>query len=153
MPGPHRQFLEDLSRVSNLRDFISSYPDSIEGEELREAYDACLAGIRRFRDIHIQIVSRYILIPSQKTTVRKPNPGAETGTGGTQLIPFLKQAREETMEGAAAEYTRALIAQGLFPRESAKRTRDVAEKRLTQTVGLAGVWETGFDSGGGICHW
>lgn len=153
MPGPHRRFLEDLTRVSNLRHFVSSYPESQAGDELREAYDACLVGLRRFREIHIQIVSRYILLPSSKTNVKKAHPGGETGTGGTQLIPFLKQVREETMEGVAAEYTRGLIAQGLFPRESGKRSREVAEKGQTQTVGLAGVWETGFDGGGGICHW
>ena len=153
MPGPHRRFLEDLTRVSNIRDFVSSYPDSLEGERLREAFDACLVGLRRFRDIHIQIVSRYILAPSRKTTVKKASPGGETGTGGTALIPFLKQVREETMEGVVAEYTRGLIAQGLFPRESSKRSRGVAEKGQTQTVGLAGVWETGFNGGGGICHW
>ena len=153
MPGGHRRFLEDLSRVSNLRDFVTKYPASIQGNELKEAFDACLAGLRRFRDIHIQIVSRYILVPSSKTTVKKPNPGGETGTGGTRLIPFLKQVREETMEGVAAEYTRGLIAQGLYPRERAKRSREIAEREDTQTVvGLAGVWETGFD-GGGICHW
>ena len=117
MPGPHRRFLEDLTRVSNIRDFISSYPDSLEGERLREAFDACLVGLRRFRDIHIQIVSRYILAPLRKATVKKASPGGETGTGGTALIPFLKQVREETMEGVVAEYTRGLIAQGLFPRE------------------------------------
>jgi len=151
MPGPHRRFLEDLSRVSNLRDFVTSYNDAGR-DQLKEAFDACLAGLRKFRDIHIQIVSRYILLPSSKTSaVKKPNPGGETGTGGTQLIPFLKQVREETMEGVAAEYTRGLIAQGLFPRDSAKRSRDVAER--TQMVGLAGVWETSFDGGGGICHW
>jgi indoleamine 2,3-dioxygenase len=153
MPGPHRRFLEDLSRVSNLRDFVSSYPKCVQGEILREGYDACLTGLRRFREIHIQIVSRYILVPSRKTTIKRANPGGETGTGGTQLIPFLKQVREETMEGVAAEYTRGLISQGLFPRESAKRSREVAEKGETQKVGLAGVWETGFDGGGGICHW
>lgn len=153
MPGPHRRFLEDLSRISNLRDFVSSYPESRVGDELREAYDACLVGLRRFREIHIQIVSRYIVVPSRKTTVKKANPGGETGTGGTQLLPFLKQVREETMEGVAAEYTRGLIASGLFPRERAKRTREVAEKGQTQMVGLAGVWETEFDGGGGICHW
>lgn len=154
MPGPHRRFLEDLTRVSNLREFVSEYPQNTDGEEMREAFDACLAGLRRFRDIHIQIVSRYILLQArQTTTVKKPNPGAETGTGGTQLIPFLKQVREETMEGVASEYTRGLIATGLFPRESAKRRREVADEVESQTVGLAGVWESGFDGGGGICHW
>jgi indoleamine 2,3-dioxygenase len=154
MPGSHRRFLEALTRVSNLREFVSEFPRTDEGEALREAYDACLAGLRRFRDIHIQIVSRYILIPSSKaSSVKRPNPGGETGTGGTQLMPFLKQVREETMESVAAEYTRGLIAQGLFPRESAKRNRDFLENMNgNQTVGLAGVWEKGFD-GGGICHW
>lgn len=149
MPGPHRRFLEDLSLVSNLCDFVSSYPSTLEGRTLKEAYDACLAGLRRFREIHIAIVSRYILMPARKATVKKPNPGAETGTGGTQLIPFLKQVREETTESIAAEYTRGLIASGLFPRESAKRSREVAEKEGEKMVGLA--W--GFDEGGGICHW
>jgi hypothetical protein len=88
-------------------------------------------------------------MPARKATVKKPNPGAETGTGGTQLIPFLKQVREETTETIAAEYTRGLIASGLFPRESAKRSREVAEKEGEKMVGLA--W--GFDEGGGICHW
>jgi indoleamine 2,3-dioxygenase len=148
MPGPHRRFLEALTRVSNLRDFISNS----QSQALKEAYDACLAGLRRFREIHIQIVSRYILVPSSKTATKKPNPGPETGTGGTQLIPFLKQVREETVEGVASEYTRGLIAHGLFPREKGgKRSRGDVEKM--QTVGLAGVWETGFDAGGGICHW
>ena len=149
MPGPHRRFLEDLSLVSNLRDFVTSYPNTLEGQNLKEAYDACLVGLRRFREIHIAIVSRYILIPARKTTaIKKPNPGGETGTGGTQLIPFLKQVREETTESVAAEYTRNLIAYGLFPRESVKRNREVAEKG-EHMVGLA--W--GFDEGGGICHW
>ena len=153
MPGSHRRFLEDLQRVSNLRDFVSTVPKNREGDELREAYDACLTGLRRFREIHIQIVGRYILNPSSKAkNVKKSNPGGETGTGGTQLIPFLKQVREETMEGVAAEYTRGLIVKGLFPRESAKRARDGEEKGQNQKVGLAGVWDTGFD-GGGICHW
>jgi len=152
MPGSHRRFLEDLQRVSNIREFVSDAPNTKEGKELREAYDACLAGLRRFRDIHIQIVGRYIINPSSKRqTVKKSNPGGETGTGGTQLIPFLKQVREETMEGVAAEYTRGLIVQGLFPRESAKRGRDSEEKGQIK-VGLAGVWDKGFD-GGGICHW
>ena len=146
MPGPQRRFLEDLSRVSNLRDFIECHPQ----QELKEAYDACLAGLRRFRDIHIQIVSRYILVPSNKSAVVKPNPGSETGTGGTKLVPFLKQVREETVEGVASEFTRGLIARGLFPREMAKRIRD--EGNVSKTVALAGVWESGFD-GGGICHW
>ena len=34
MPGPHRQFLEDLDRVSNLREFVVNYPVDKGGSNL-----------------------------------------------------------------------------------------------------------------------
>lgn len=108
MPGPHRRFLEDLSKVSDLRDFIIEYPEGDVGADLRLAYDKCVVGLVRFRDIHMQIACRYILLPSRKAT--SMNPSMETGTGGTQLVPFLKHVRRETMEGIADEGTRSLIA-------------------------------------------
>src|SRR5271155_3418027 len=93
MPGPHRRFLEDLNRVSDLRDYVLRYPVGEAGCELRDVYNACIVGMRRFRDTHIQIVSRYILLPA--ATVKKQCPHAATGTGGTELVAFLKQVRQE----------------------------------------------------------
>jgi indoleamine 2,3-dioxygenase len=112
MPGKHARFLEDTSRVSNIRPFVEKH----DNYELSLAYDACLAMLTAFRDQHIAIVTRYIIIPSKdiracgrsfSSKVGMPSeniakattssePQAQQGTGGTVLIPFLKQTRDET---------------------------------------------------------
>jgi indoleamine 2,3-dioxygenase len=99
MPGPHRRFLEDLNRVSDIRDYVLRCPIGEAGCELRDVYNACVVGMRRFRDTHMQIASRYILIPA-RATVKKQCPRTATGTGGTELISFLKQVRQETIAAA-----------------------------------------------------
>ena len=78
------------------------------------------------------------------------------GTGGTALISFLKQARDETGEPAIDDWARKILTGG-------KRTEVDAEiafeSRLTaaeldegepQIVGLAGSWNM-EDNGGGLC--
>ncbi|KAJ5189718.1 hypothetical protein N7472_008732 [Penicillium cf. griseofulvum] len=112
MPGPHRRFLEDLSARSNVRPFIL---DSTV-QSLRDAYNAAVNELKAFRDTHIQMVTRYIVMAS-----RQPSPveqakgrinlatassqmketGAKTklaGTGGTDLIPFLKKTRDTVQD-------------------------------------------------------
>src|SRR5947209_17923816 len=64
MPGPHRRFLEHLATVANLRDFVEARKSN---KELTIAYDACLHMLRTFRDKHIQIVSRYIIVPAKES--------------------------------------------------------------------------------------
>ncbi|KAL2822054.1 Indoleamine 2,3-dioxygenase [Aspergillus granulosus] len=119
MPGPHRRFLEMLTRNSNIRSFaISHKPDS----SVRDAYNAAVMAMGVFRDKHIQIVTRYIIMASklphpEKATARlnlatstsdkMQNSdgnisGGVNGTGGTDLIPFLKQTRDTTK--ATANY-------------------------------------------------
>jgi indoleamine 2,3-dioxygenase len=106
MPGPHRAFLEYVESFSNIRTYAST------NAEVQVAYNAAVEELSRFRDIHIQIVTRYIINPSKKRGVAK-NAGmnlavASTngstkslhGTGGTALLPFLKQSRDETRETA-----------------------------------------------------
>ena len=100
MPGPHRRFLKDLSRVSNLREFVVEFPGKA-GDELRGVYDNCVSGLVRFRDLHMQIIRRYILLPSGYS---KRNTGEEIGTGGTQLLSFLKQVRAETAQGITLKH-------------------------------------------------
>ncbi|RHZ86254.1 hypothetical protein Glove_53g9 [Diversispora epigaea] len=123
MPGPHRRFLEDLSKIANIRNYIISNIgyDSSEDEEidnLIKAYNECLAQMKNFRNIHLQIVSVYIVIqenrsktalPIKKEIITKnyttepikitkpPVMDSIKGTGGTNLIPFLKQMRDETV--------------------------------------------------------
>ncbi|KAF2140661.1 uncharacterized protein K452DRAFT_273378 [Aplosporella prunicola CBS 121167] len=185
MPGGHRRFLEDVSNVANIREYVSARRHD---RALCTAFDACLAMLRAFRDVHIQMVSRYIIIksresasrtgatPHQRTNLASANKmqtitagsvGAEAsgsgkkdlrGTGGTALIPFLKQARDETGEPAIDAWARRLLGNG--PADAGGRGKGGA--RLTKmgehasgemtTVGLAGVWSVD-DSEGGICHW
>ncbi|KAG9065933.1 hypothetical protein KI688_002230 [Linnemannia hyalina] len=169
MPGPHRSFLTHLTEVSNIRQFVTEKAAgerTTEVENLITVYDECVHQIKVFRDVHIQMVTLYIVMqanrgPSishggfahqphaqaQKTepsangtadksaaaangantsnvTGEKPSKGSSIlypqkvifgapyglakkqeagndvvrGTGGTDLIPFLRQSRDETNE-------------------------------------------------------
>lgn len=199
MPGPHRRFLEHTERVANIRPFVVAHSKNVA---LRTAYDAALAMLRAFRDIHIQMVSRYIIVKSREaaggktTNVSPPRSvtkkinlatassatGASLdenatskslrklrGTGGTALIPFLKQARDETGEPAIDAWARRLLGNGpanvprqLDPLTMGSGLATVTGARLAkmgehasgeqEILGLAGVW-TVDDSEGGICHW
>lgn len=180
MPGPHARFLAHMSTVSNIREFVTTHRHD---RGLATAYDACLAMLRAFRDKHIQMVSRYIIVKSREsarsaspsaasaTTPHKPErvniASARTaegnekkglrGTGGTALIPFLKQARDETGEPAIDAWARRLLNNGPGTGgfgDGGVRMGKVGEKGsgdLT-VLGLAGVWSVD-DSDGGICHW
>ncbi|KAF3907619.1 Myoglobin [Arthrobotrys entomopaga] len=177
MPGPHRRFLEHLAQVSNIKNYVELHSSS---GALTVAYDACLHMLKGFRDKHIQIVSRYIILPAkdQRVTIGDrivskhkqiaPSPSLGTtlnihptqpkglarapknqsdlrGTGGTALIPFLKQARDETGEPSIGAWARRLLtSSGITP-----LGRDVGSIRIQ---GLAGQWLDSEDVGG-ICHW
>ncbi|KJK76238.1 hypothetical protein H634G_08644, partial [Metarhizium anisopliae BRIP 53293] len=81
--------------------------------------------------------------------------GGQTGTGGTALIPFLKQARDETGEPAVEEWTRRFMKRKLKAEYQADAVFfPKADKGAVETdvdvKGLAGSW-TMDDEGGGIC--
>lgn len=110
MPGSHRSFLQHIESVANIRDYINT---SACTDELTAAYNLAVSRLAAFRDIHIQIVTRYIILPSRKAppteasglnlavaSTNKKSADGLSGTGGTELIPFLKQSRDET-NGAA----------------------------------------------------
>ncbi|BAE58318.1 Indoleamine 2,3-dioxygenase [Aspergillus flavus] len=118
MPGPHRRFLEMLTRVSNVRAYALSHKAN---SPIRDAYNAAVMSLGVFRDSHIQIVTRYIIMaakakpPTNESTqvnlatsttthMRDKNEkltGGIHGTGGTDLIPFLKQTRDTTKATAS----------------------------------------------------
>ena len=122
MPQIHRNFLSQVEQLSNIKDYISR-PTTSAG--VREAYNQTVAALVSLRDIHIRIVTRYIIMPSRSppapyvvqqktlnlatassTSLETANPGCEKkqlqGTGGTDLIPFLKRTRDETRDAAVA---------------------------------------------------
>lgn len=176
MPGPHRRFLEQLTSVANIRPFVEAYRSN---HELCNAYDSCLAMLRGFRDKHIQVVSRYIIIqakhakktntetdPNDTTTAQKLNLASDeatkkglTGTGGTALISFLKQARDETGEPAIGPVARRLLvptsgkkSPAISGKVTAVLDHDVLSHKPAQTVGLAWYWFTSNDFGG-LCSY
>lgn len=112
MPGPHRRFLEDVSKATNIRSFVESQRSD---HALCDAYDSCLEMLCKLRDKHLQVVSRYIIVESRRsmttdhavgdaallpalTNSKAQSSKDAIGTGGTSLMPFLKQARNETTE-------------------------------------------------------
>ncbi len=121
MPRSHREFLCHVSRVNNLRQFVSGLADS---QEIHDAHNDAVAALVMFRNIHIQIVARYIVMPSrsppasyikQKKGLNLATASLQTqtaglvamankrqlqGTGGTNLMPFLKRTRDETRDAA-----------------------------------------------------
>ncbi|GKT90352.1 indoleamine -dioxygenase pyrrole -dioxygenase [Colletotrichum tofieldiae] len=65
-----------------------------------------------FRNKHLQIVTRYIVLPSKraksgaKVDLASASAAKDeqlTGTGGTALMPFLKQSRDETLRSGQLE--------------------------------------------------
>ncbi|KAJ1549073.1 hypothetical protein HK405_010258 [Cladochytrium tenue] len=66
-----------------------------------EAYNACVAALLDFRKAHTKLVSLYIITQALKGAKRagvekESDSGPARGSGGTELISFLKQTRAET---------------------------------------------------------
>lgn len=88
---------------------------------VRTAYNNLVLSLTSFRDKHIQLVSRYIVMASSASTsasmaktaqaqaqtsdvgpdVKERNRVRFVGTGGTDLIPFLKKTRDTTRTAAS----------------------------------------------------
>lgn len=123
MPGQHKDFLAQVEESSTIRDYVLSHMDV--NSELTLSYDACLAMLKLFRDKHIQIITRYIILQAKKTTklgssstlrsgLAKAKKNGEKGTGGTSLLPFLKQCRDETGDPAAGNWGRRILTDGVM---------------------------------------
>lgn len=175
MPGPHRRFLEDVTLCANIREYVESHTDD---RELCLAYDACLAMLRTFRDKHINIVSRYIIVKSRESRSQSRTRSPEAmrrqqniatssrengkagkknlkGTGGTALMPFLKQARDETSEPAIDAWTRKLMNKVSSTAGKGDFFLGKVDEHVDgdlECTGLAGTWMMDSD-GGGICHY
>lgn len=117
MPGPHKRFLDDVEAIANIRSYVDAHQ---EDAELLGAFNEAVAALSRFRDIHIALVTRFIIIParqgrpaqfaerndiasmSTKMAAEKGSTQELVGTGGTKLIPFLRTSRDETKEATVS---------------------------------------------------
>ncbi|CAK7225901.1 hypothetical protein SCUCBS95973_006020 [Sporothrix curviconia] len=134
MPGSHRRFLEHVAALPSLREFVLLHSQSQGGEaaseddrEMAAAFAEATKALAAFRNKHLSIVTRYIIIPSRQKQAAQAAQAAKaskdapeqafmsklrglahvsthkdaaemlTGTGGTELLPFLKQTRDETL--------------------------------------------------------
>ncbi|KAI9312242.1 Indoleamine 2,3-dioxygenase [Dichotomocladium elegans] len=188
MPGPHREFLEDLESAANLRSYILQLQErkseqSADEKALVEMYDEILSQLKQFRDIHVRMVTLYIVNqarkgpniahggfavenkgdltespPAKRSKVEQnvlypqtaletepriregsvsakvsnlfpelglakyvdPKTGVVRGTGGTNVLPFLKQARDETAESqvgtSSKDSTTTTKTNGILPK-------------------------------------
>ncbi|KAJ3542124.1 hypothetical protein NMY22_g3624 [Coprinellus aureogranulatus] len=102
MPRHHRAFLNHLAHTPRpLRDFVlSKSKESPDGEKLLQAYNAAVQELKVFRDKHMIIVALYIIGPARRREAgtRDPSSGKEElkGTGGTNMVQFLKGVRDQT---------------------------------------------------------
>ncbi|KAF9264139.1 Indoleamine 2,3-dioxygenase [Marasmius fiardii PR-910] len=107
MPRNHRLFLEHLSSNTRpLRPWVMERQDGEMGKEMAEAYNKSVMALKDFRDSHMIIASLYILGPARRARDRLLSPEQKEemkskvtkGTGGTDLVKFLKGARDQTAE-------------------------------------------------------
>jgi len=118
MPHHHRLFIDHLaSHPRPLRSFVLER----ENEELKKAYNQAVRALKAFRDAHIVIAALYILGPARRAR-EKAKAVVEAGksevddervdgkrkkplkgTGGTDLVKFLKDTRTRTVSTVIPE--------------------------------------------------
>ncbi|KAH7915591.1 Indoleamine 2,3-dioxygenase [Hygrophoropsis aurantiaca] len=116
MPRHHRNFLRHLSTNSrSVRTLMRSNPSSSSrsGEldaDLLEGYNAAVRAVKEFRDAHLRIVAIYIIGPASRERTKRAKEEESgrsvpplKGTGGTNLMQFLKGVRDKTTDALIPE--------------------------------------------------
>lgn len=103
MPRHHRNFLNHLAANPRpLRDFVEATKD----QGLQDAYNDAVLSLKTLRDSHLIIVTMYIVQPARKeqkelaelaaAAAKSTDAEPLKGTGGTELMAFLKGVRDGT---------------------------------------------------------
>jgi indoleamine 2,3-dioxygenase len=86
-PRQHRRFIEDLALSSRLRDYV----ERTGSAPLRDAFNACVEQVARFRTRHLEYAASYI----NKQAGSIAGNDSDVGTGGTPFMKYLKKHRDE----------------------------------------------------------
>ncbi|KAG8986242.1 hypothetical protein FRB90_004130 [Tulasnella sp. 427] len=119
MPRHHRAFLQHLraANQTHVRALVAANSPASSGTigvKLQAAFDEAVMALKRFRDGHIRIATLYIVSQARKNAaaasasssmksgkqVGPPAVEEVRGTGGTSLVPFLKECRDNTAKTA-----------------------------------------------------
>ncbi|KAI0263519.1 Indoleamine 2,3-dioxygenase [Gloeopeniophorella convolvens] len=102
--------LADRCFIDALTAEAQGFRKRIVSEEETEAYNDVLVALKAWRSTHIRIATLYVVNEARKVSADGKNGElgevlGETGTGGTDLVPFLKGVRDRTGEGAMNKRT------------------------------------------------
>jgi len=187
MPGPHRRFLQDVASVANLHDYVEAHKSNVKLRTAFDACLAMLRSLRdkhiQMVSRYIIVKSREsrsyqrslsprnapnnqmqpanLANPVSKDSKKGDKSGSKNknlkGTGGTALIPFLKQARDETGEPAIDAWVRRVLSNSPSNKVGSPTVAALGKlgehpDGVVEITGLAGTWSLD-DSEGGLCHW
>nr|ACC96232.1 indoleamine 2,3-dioxygenase [Ovis aries] len=98
MPPAHQSFLLSLKAKPSVREFVLSKGNAT----LQKTYNECVEAMVSLRNYHLGIVTKYIMIPAsrQSKVERSSEEASESeskGTGGTNIMDFLKTVRVKTV--------------------------------------------------------
>ncbi|KAM4749087.1 indoleamine 2,3-dioxygenase 2 [Rhinophrynus dorsalis] len=97
MPPAHRCFVEWVGKAPSLPRYILQS----RNPELLAAFNQCVTALADLRSFHIRIVSKYVCSAGARARIERQegrNP-QERGTGGSQVMSFLKSVRGTSLEG------------------------------------------------------
>lgn len=107
LPTRIQAFLRHLDSAPSIRTYIEQLDSN---NACVDEFNRCLKGMEAFRTAHIKMTSVYIILQQKKENDGRQDvisgvmPSA-VGTGGTELIPFLKQIRQETVDALVTKST------------------------------------------------
>jgi indoleamine 2,3-dioxygenase len=100
MPKKHLQllnmFIDQSTGQSILRQYINNI--KVTCPSIVQAYDTCLQEMAHLRTTHLCIATRFVVLPSRKAKgTQSVKEDIGIGSGGTDLVPFLQQIRDEVL--------------------------------------------------------
>lgn len=104
----HRHLIKEISSRPPLKTFVQQQ----DSRRLSQAFQDCVTKLVAFRSYHINIVSRYIIVPASRARQiraqgraseedilsKAPKALEEVGTGGSNIMAFLKTIRDHTKD-------------------------------------------------------